>query len=84
MGGPDNPSICTPSIPHIWGWWRATALPMGSDPEEVFDVAMWLQHSILTAYCNTICSTSGLQQTQPVTLTVRSDEAEYKQVENTL
>lgn len=66
MGGPDNP--------------LSTALLMGSNPEEVFDVAGWLQHSILTAYCNTICSTSGLRQTKPamVPLTVRGDEAENK------
>lgn len=74
--------ISGPSILHMFSsscqWWRVTALPVGSDPEEVFDVAVWLHRSILTAYCNTICSTSGLQQSQPamVPSTVRGHEAE--------
>ncbi len=64
MGGPDN-SLSMLCLSSTWlltavSGGGGTAIPMGSDPEEVFDVAMWLLHSILTAYCNTICSTAGL------------------------
>lgn len=44
------------------GWLVTTVLHVGFHPEKVFDVEVWLQDDILTAYCNTICSTSGLWQ----------------------
>lgn len=66
MGGHDNPLSVLLHISSCWcEWYGAAALPVGSSPEEVFDVAVLLHPSILTAYCNTICSTSGLRQKKP-------------------
>lgn len=51
---------CSQSSHSFSSMWVLSLGHQGSNSKEVFDTVAWIQNSILTAYCNTICKTSGL------------------------